>query len=163
LLPRHAVSEQDERLLARRGVNVLHAAAAPVGAAVTLVTELQGRRGRRELAARRQEMLLAASIERGTRWALTARPGAALWHSLREQVEALLAAARLGAYFVVCDARLNPPDRPAAGAISLLYGIELERPGDYQSWLVTHRPAGSSVREVSARVPGEFCVAPGAL
>ncbi|MGA2564268.1 MAG: hypothetical protein ABSF96_11960, partial [Steroidobacteraceae bacterium] len=52
-------------------------------------------------------------------------------------------------YFVVCDERLNDPAAVARGQLQLLFGFASSRAGEFETCLVTHQPAGSSVRAVS--------------
>jgi hypothetical protein len=128
--------------------------------ACTLLPEAGSRPESRYLAVRRLALFVAASIRAGTRWALLASAGPATWERLRGQVAAFLEAldqegAFVGgtaadSYFVVCDERLNPPAAPGAAAtVRLLYGFAALRPGEFQAWLLTHRPAGSEIQAVS--------------
>jgi hypothetical protein len=99
------------------------------------------------------------SIERGTRWVLFVHGGAPIWQQVRSQVAAFLEALeRDGAfagrsaaesYFVVCDERLNAPAALARAQLRLLFGFAVSRAGDFETCLVTHQSAGSSVRAVS--------------
>jgi hypothetical protein len=50
---------------------------------------------------------------------------------------------------VICDERLNDPEHVAVGRFQLLFGFAASRPGEFQTWLVTHEPGASSVRAVS--------------
>jgi hypothetical protein len=86
-------------------------------------------------------------------------PGPALWGRVRSQVMAFFQAleqegAFVGRsaeenYFVICDARLNDAEHVAVGRFQLLFGFAASRPGEFQTWLVTHEPSASSVRAVS--------------
>jgi hypothetical protein len=157
LQPVATIAEGDVVRLERLGVNTLRSASA---ALVTMVTELQGRRSKRCLRARRLAQLLAASIERGTRWAVFEQPGEPLWLRLRAQVTALLESVRMdgglagngvgASYQVICDLRLNDAAAQRRGELQLLYGIAQQQPGQFDIWLVRHRSAGSSVQPVSA-------------
>ena len=157
LLPAGAVAEAEAQRLERLGVNTLRA---QCSAAVTMVTELQGRRGARNLRARRLAQLLATCIERGTRWALYEPPGEPVWRALRAQVAALLEQVRAqgglagggagSSFEVICDARLNDGAERRRGELALLYGIAQQQPGEFEFWLVRHRLAGSTVLPVSA-------------
>jgi uncharacterized protein len=157
LQPAGTISDETAAYFNRLGVNTLRSAPA---ALVTMASEPQSRPGDRSLRARRLAQLLAASIERGTRWALLEQSGAALWSALTAQVLQLLervraqggmAGAGLGdGYQVVCDARLNTAETRRRGELLLLYGIATSQPGQFDVWLVRHGPAGSSARPVSA-------------
>jgi uncharacterized protein len=99
------------------------------------------------------------SIERGTRWVAFEHSGPPLWARVRTQVLAFLksladegafpAAGADEGYFVVCDERLHQGAQAPAGQFQLLFGIASARPGEFHSYLITHRPGGSSVRVVS--------------
>jgi phage tail sheath protein FI len=113
----------------------------------------------RMLGARRFALFLMRSIERGTRWVLFAHGGPPIWQQVGSQVTAFLEelqrdgafAGRSAAenYFVVCDERLNEPAAVARGQLQLLFGFAVSRAGDFETCLVTHQSAGSSVRAVS--------------
>jgi hypothetical protein len=51
---------------------------------------------------------------------------------------------------VVCDVRLNTAETRRRGELLLLYGMANSQPGQFDVWLVRHRPAGSSAQPVSA-------------
>lgn len=111
------------------------------------------------LAARRLALFILASVEEGTRWIVFQHDRPEAWARLRAQVEAFLAGledegafvGRTSAerWFVICDARLNPPETLAAGQVNLLLGFALTHAGDFHAFLVTHRAGASSVRPVS--------------
>ena len=52
-------------------------------------------------------------------------------------------------YFVICDERLNDAAAIACGQFQLLFGFAASRPGDFQTYLVTHQPDSSAARTVS--------------
>jgi hypothetical protein len=115
------------------------------------------------LTARRRQLLVINSIERGTRWARFEGRDRATWSRLEQQVRAFLhplAGAGLfglaeGEPFrVVCDERLNTAVDVEAGCVHLLVALRTQRLDEYQSFMITHRPEGSSVRPVrSNRLP----------
>jgi phage tail sheath protein FI len=174
LRPAAAVTDAERLRFAQAGVNVLPA---PRGGSLstprTLVPESALNAGG-DLAARRVELMVAASIERGTRWVVFEPSVPALWTRVQAQVHAFLAAldaegAFVGntaeeRYFVVCDERLNGAPEIERGHCSLLYGFAAIKPGDFHARLVTHRPGVSRVRAVSvnrlvlggARIEVEF-------
>jgi phage tail sheath protein FI len=98
-------------------------------------------------------------VERGTRWVVLEQNGPATWARARSLVETFLEVlaeqgAFVGAepadrYFVICDERVNRPDTIADGRVNLLFGFATSRPGEFDTWLVTHHPAASRVRPVS--------------
>jgi hypothetical protein len=127
--------------------------------ACTLLPETASRPAARHLASRRLALGVCASIVRGTRWALLAGEGPTLWNRLGAQVNEYLATlAEQGAlvpdlledsYFVVCDDRVNKADRSGRAEVRILFGYADRRPGDFQTFLVTHRIDGSQVRAAS--------------
>ena len=163
LRPAVDLTELQRLQLAREGVNTLlsvRASRQPAISNYTLLPEAGSRPELRYLAVRRLALFVAASIRAGTRWALLAGSGPATWERLHGQVAAFLEAldqqgAFVGgtaadSYFVVCDERLNPATPGAAGTtVRLLYGFAVLRPGEFQAWLLTHRPAGSEIQAVS--------------
>jgi hypothetical protein len=85
--------------------------------------------------------------------------GPDLWRRVTARVEEFLAGleaagafighAQDESYFVVCDERLNDGSAAHAGSVRLLFGFAAARPGDYHSYLITHRATGSRVERVS--------------
>jgi len=164
--PAVPVGDADRLRLAQTGVNTLRepraAAAAGGGARVDARTLAAGGSGFSDwkyLAARRLGLWVAASIERGTRWVLLEQNGPATWVRACSLVDTFLEVlAEQGAfaggeardrYFVICDERVNRPDTVADGRINLLFGFASTRPGEFDTWLVTHHPSASRVRPVS--------------
>lgn len=113
----------------------------------------------RYLAAHRLGLQLANSVERGTRWVLTAPNTAATWERAGQQIEQFLESLhRDGAFaagdfadccLVVWDERVNRAATLALGTINLLFGYALQQPGALQCWLVSHHAGGSRVRPVN--------------
>ncbi len=113
----------------------------------------------RYLAARRLSLQLANSIERGTRWVLTAPNSMLTWEHAGHQIEEFLESLRVVGTFapgaftdccqVVWDERVNRASTISTGAVNLLFGYALQQPGALQYWLLTHHPAGSRVRPVN--------------
>jgi hypothetical protein len=159
-------TDLDQIRLAQAGVNLLlparvasSAMPAPRVRLRTLLAEGSARSDWRELAIRRLALLVINSVERGTRWVVYERPGPALFARVHAQLSAFFQGlehdrAFAGQcpeenYFVICDERLNDAAQLAARRFQLLFGFAASRPGDFQSWLVTHEPGGSGVRAVS--------------
>jgi len=160
LRPAVPVSAADRARLAQAGVNTLSAVRAwPSGVCPrTLAPGGNAISEWRYLPARRRALLVAASIERGTRWVLLEQPGPATWMRARLQVEdfleVLAAEGAFGAneadgYFAIADERVNRPQTLAEGKFNLLFGFALGRPGVFDTWLVTHQVGASRVRPVS--------------
>jgi hypothetical protein len=156
------VDRMQRAQLVRHGVNVLRSTRAPVRDAVdvrSLAGELANGPDARLLASRRLALLVAASIERGTRWVVIEGNTARSRERVRRQVEQFLAQlAESGAfagversrhYFVLCDERLNGPLELADGCFRLVFGYQSAAGVARQSWLVEHRPASSLTRPVS--------------
>jgi hypothetical protein len=157
-----AVSDAERARLAQAGVNTLLAVRGGSRAGVSPRTLTGGGGGAadwRYLSARRLALFIAASIEQGTRWVLLEHNGTATWERARLQVETFLEAlAAQGAFagassgethFVICDQRVNRPQTLAEGKLNLLFGFAASKPGEFDTWLVTHRAGGSRVRPVS--------------
>lgn len=163
--PAAPVSDADRIRLAQIGINTLSGSrTAPGGGGVRVDGRTLGAGGSgfsdwRYLAARRLALWVAASVEHGTRWVLLEQNGPATWARARALVEAFLEVlaeqgAFVGAdpgdrYFVICDERVNRPDTVADGRVNLLFGIATSRPGEFDTWLVSHHSVGSRVRPVS--------------
>ena len=162
LRPAVAVSDADRVRLSQAGVNTLlavrGAARAGLGAR-TLAAGGSGASDWRYLPARRLALYVAASIEQGTRWVLLEHIGPATWARARARaLEFLEALAAQGAFagattrdshFVICDERVNGAQSLAEGKFNLLFGFATTRPGEFDTWLVTHRAGASRVRPVS--------------
>ncbi|MGA7538535.1 MAG: hypothetical protein WBW93_07180 [Steroidobacteraceae bacterium] len=163
--PAVSVSDADRLRLAQVGINTLSAPRTSGGAggirveARTLAAGGSGFSNWKYLSARRLALWVASSVERGTRWVLLEQNGPPVWVRARALVESFLevlagqgafAGADAGdRYFVICDERVNRPDTVADGRVNLLFGFATSRPGEFDTWLVTHHPAASRVRPVS--------------
>ena len=163
--PAVAVGDADRLRLAQMGVNTLpvpRTAPGGGGARVDARTLAAGGSGFSDwkyLAARRLSLWVAASVERGTRWVLLEQNGPVTWMRARSLVDTFLEVlaeqgAFVGAqaadrYFVICDERVNRADTIADGRVNLLFGFASTRPGEFDTWLVTHHPSASRVRPVS--------------
>ncbi len=162
LRPAAVVAEADRVRLAQAGVNTLLAVRPGARASVSPRTLAAGGSGASDwkyLSARRLALFVAASIEAGTRWVLLEHNGPATWERARQQVEAFLdTLASQGAFvgtvaeeshFVIADERVNRPQTLAEGKFNLLFGFATSKPGEFDTWLVTHRAGASRVRPVS--------------
>ena len=162
LSPAVALTTEDSERLAQAGINTLeplrHGPARPARSC-TLSCGVSASDEGRYLAARRLALQLANSIERGTRWVLTAPNVPQTWAQAGSQIEAFLESLRVAGAFadgdfqdcclVVWDERVNRASTIATGAVNLLFGYAPRQPGVLQYWLVTHQPAGSRVRPVN--------------
>jgi phage tail sheath protein FI len=162
LRPAVAVSDSDRVRLAQAGVNTLVSVRSSVRAAITPRTLAAGGCGISDwkfLSARRLSLFIAGSIEQGTRWVVLEHNGPATWERARTLAEAFLEAlAEQGAfigtspdesYFVIGDERVNRPSLVAEGKFNLLFGFATGKPGEFDTWLVTHQAGASRVRPVS--------------
>jgi hypothetical protein len=156
------VNDVDRARLSQSGVNSFIAqrpGSRARGGLKTLLPEVGVRNDWRNLSARRFALLLISSIERGTQWVRFEHNGPPLREQLVAQVNAFfeglardgafVAAASADNYFVICDERLNDASVVAAGQFQLLFGFALFRPGEFQSYLVTHQRDSSCTRAVS--------------
>jgi phage tail sheath protein FI len=162
LRPAVPVSEAERMRLVQAGINVLASVRTSYRSGVSPRTLAAGGRGTSDwkyLSARRLALFVAASIERGTRWVLLEPNTQVTWEKARVQAEAFLeelagGGAFSGAsveenYFVICDERVNRPVLIAEGKFNLLFGFATSKPGEYDTWLVTHQAGGGKVRPVS--------------
>jgi len=162
LRPAVAVSDPDRLRLAHAGVNTLLAVRSSLRPGVSPRTLAAGGCGVSDwkyLDARRLALFVATSIERGTRWLLLEHHGPETWERARKLAEEFLEdLAAEGAFagrapgdshFVICDERINQPHTIASGQLNLLFGFATSKPGEFDTWLVTHQPGGDRVRPVS--------------
>lgn len=161
LRPAVPVGDAERARLAQAGVNTLLAVRSGVrpGLSPRTLAPIAGVADARYLSARRLALFVAASIEQGTRWVLLEHNGPATWERACVRVDEFLQAlaaegAFAGAspedsYFVICDERVNRPETLAQAKFNLLFGFAPSRPGEFETWLVTHRPGASRVRPVS--------------
>jgi Bacteriophage tail sheath protein len=162
LRPVVSLTAHDSERLAQSGVNTLESLRPGPGRrarSCTLSAGVSASADGHYLAARRLALQLANSIERGTRWVLTAPAAPQTWERAGHQVEEFLEALRVAGAFaagdfadcclVVWDERVNRASTLATGAVNLLFGYAPQQAGVLQCWLVTHHPAGSRVRPVS--------------
>ena len=56
---------------------------------------------------------------------------------------------RSDSHFFICVERINQPHTIASGQLNLLFGFATSKPGEFDTWLVTHQPGGDRVRPVS--------------
>jgi len=163
LRPAVPVSDADRARLAQAGVNTLlsvRGAAARAGASPrTLAAGGRGTSDWKYLSARRLALFVAASVEQGTRWVMLEHNGPATWGRAQAQVESFLdelagqgafaGAAAEETHFVIADERVNRPQTLAEGKFNLLFGFATSKPGEFDTWMVTHRAGASRVRPVS--------------
>ena len=164
LRPALPVIEAERVRLAAAGINTLLSVRGSVRTGVSPRTLSAGGSGASDwkyLSARRLALFIAASVEQGTRWVLLEHNGPVTWERAQAQVEAFLdELAALGAFagagaeethFVIADERVNRPATLAEGKFNLLFGFATSKPGDFDTWLVTHQrrrePRAPRVRE----------------
>jgi phage tail sheath protein FI len=162
LRPAVSVSDADRTRLAQAGVNTLMSVRGGTRTGIsprTLATSGSGAADWRYLSARRLALFVAASVEQGTRWVLLEQNGPETWERARVQVQSFLdnlaaqgafaGAAAEETHFVIVDERVNRPQTLGEGKFNLLFGFATSKPGEFDTWLVTHRPGASRVRPVS--------------
>ena len=164
--PARILTEGERSRLVAHGINPLQSLRSADPRGVSLRTLAGGSGSGPDstlLTARRRQLLIVNSIEHGTRWARfegsDRNVGAKLLRQVRSFLQPLAATGLFGTAggepcYVVCDERINSADDLAAGCVHLLVALRSQRPDEYQSFMITHRPEGSSVRPVrSNRLP----------
>ncbi len=162
LRPAAAVPEADRVRLAQAGVNTLQSVRSVTRLGLsprTLAARGNGASDWKYLSARRLALFIAASVEQGTRWVTLEHNGPAVWARAQAQVESFLdglaaqgafaSAAPEESHFVISDERVNRPQTLVEGKFNLLFGFATSKPGEFDTWLVTHRAGASRVRPVS--------------
>jgi phage tail sheath protein FI len=162
LRPAAVVSDQERIRLAQAGVNTLVSSRSNVRQGLSPRTLAAGGCGASDwkyLAARRLALFVASSIEQGTRWVLMEPNIPVTWERARASVDTFLAElADEGAFvgtspdeshFAIADDRVNREQTVAEGKFNLLYGFATSKPGEFDTWMVTHHPTSSRVRPVS--------------
>lgn len=162
LRPAAVVSDLERVRLSQAGVNTLVSSRSSIRHALSPRTLAAGGVGASDwkyLPARRLALLVASSIEQGTRWTLLEPNIPATWERARARVDAFLEAlAAEGAFvgtspdeshFAIADDRVNREDTVAQGKFNLLYGFATSKPGEFDTWMVTHHAGSSRVRPVS--------------
>ena len=158
LRPACTVADLWRDRLAKAGINTLQAVRArrPV-AARTLAGPRASTPDWRFLGLRRLALMVAESVERGTRWVLFEQPGPVLWWRVERQVGEFLSVLEedgafpvrpVGqAWFSICDQRVNAPRQQSE--VNLLFGFAALREGEWHCWLITHGAHGSRVQWVT--------------
>jgi len=149
--PSCLVAEDRRRRLAAVGVNTIQAvrSAARMGVAPRTLAVAS------DLLARRMVSFILNSVVAGTRWTvLDATPPNVLElvsAQLGAFFERLYHAGSFGkrpiedAFFVVCDRRMNPPERVAHRHLQFLIGFAAARQREFHGFRIEHSPAGSTV------------------
>jgi phage tail sheath protein FI len=162
LRPAAVVSDLERVRLSQAGVNTLVSSRSNIRPGLSPRTLAAGGVGAsdwRYLAARRLALFVASSIEQGTRWVLMEPNTPSTWERARVKVDEFLEAlAQQGAFagaaadeshFTIADDRVNREQTVAEGKFNLLYGFATSKPGEFDTWMVTHHPGSSRVRPVS--------------
>jgi phage tail sheath protein FI len=160
--PNCLVAEDKRMRLAALGVNTIQAvrSAARIGVTPrTLATGTAAAADWQNLAARRLALFILNSVERGTRWAVSAEPRLDVAELAAAQVRAfferLHEAGAFGAramdesFFVICDERVNLAGREPAGEFQLLIGFAAVRRREFHSFRIAHSASGSKVAQVT--------------
>ena len=173
--PSCLVGEDKRMRLAALGVNTIQAvrSAARIGVAPrTLAAGNAATPDWQSLAARRLALYILNSIERGTRWAVSAEPHFGVAETVAAQVRAfferLHEAGAFGdrapdeSYFVICDGRVGGEcplmgegsseglgEASGASDFQLLIGFAAVRGPEFHSYRIVHGASGSTVRPVS--------------
>ena len=162
LRPAAVVSDAERVRLSQAGVNTLVSSRSSVRQRLSPRTLAAGGVGASDwkyLSARRLALFVASSVEQGTRWVLMEPNIPSTWERARALIDEFLGAlAEQGAFvgtspdeshFAIADDRVNRQESVAEGKFNLLYGFATSKPGEFDTWMVTHHPASSRVRPVS--------------
>jgi len=162
LRPAVPVTDSDRLRLAQVGINTLVSVRSNIRAPISARTLAAGGCGISDwkyLAARRLALFIASSIEQGTRWVMLEHNGPATWERAQAMAQTFLdELAAQGAFvgtspdeshFVIADARVNRPQTIAEGKFNLLFGFATSKPGEFDTWMVTHQAGASRVRPVT--------------
>ncbi len=159
--PTCMVSDERRSKLAMFGVNTIQGVRSAARSGPRPRTLAGGNAGSADsqyLSARRLALFIVNCIERGTRWAATARPANEVAELVATQVrvflEGLFVAGAFGsrrvddAFFVVCDERAKTRSRTSRD-FQFLVGFAASRNNDYHSFRITHGPAGTRIQPVT--------------
>lgn len=159
--PSCLVPEGQRLRLAAMGVNIIQAVrtATRIGVSPrTLAAGTAGSADWQSLTARRFALFVLNSVERGTRWVLLNEAPAVVAALVVRQVSAffgaLYEAGGFGArsmeeaFFVICDARVNPQISPSR-TFNLVIGFAAPRHGEFHSFRISHSLSGSTVSPAS--------------
>jgi phage tail sheath protein FI len=156
------VPEAEAARLAALGINTVQAvrtAGGPRMALRTLAGPGAASPDWRLLGQRRLALFILTTVERGTRWMLFEPNEPGLWVRASRQLRGFFGAleeegafagrAPEDRWFVVCDERINRAYERDRGIINVLFGFAASRPGQFHSFLISHRAGGSRVKTVS--------------
>jgi len=151
------VNSSDRWLLAALGVNVLQSVRSPDREWPALRTLACGASASSDwsyLAQRRFSLFVINAIERGTRWCTGLPNAAGTWTRVLRQISNFLSELRSAgafasvsadqAFLVICDERINDE----GDGINILVQFAATHAGAYHSFMLTHRPGGSTVKPV---------------
>ncbi|GFE81351.1 tail protein [Steroidobacter agaridevorans] len=151
------VNNSDRWLLAAMGVNVLQSVRNPDREWPALRTLACGASASSDwsyLAQRRFALFVINAIERGTRWCAGLPNAASTWMRVSRQISNFLSELRSAgafasvpadqAFLVICDERINDE----GDGIHILVQFTATHAGAYHSFMLTHRPGGSTVKPV---------------
>lgn len=151
------INSSDRWLLASLGVNVLQSVRSPDREWPALRTLACGASASSDwsyLAQRRFSLFVINAIERGTRWCAGLPNAASTWMRVSRQISTFLSELRSAgafasvpsdqAFLVICDERINDE----GDGINILVQFAATHAGAYHSFMLTHRPGGSTVKPV---------------
>lgn len=149
---------EDERTLARSGVNLLRPAAPgfiSFSGDVTLARSSGLHREWRQLSVRRRAVMTASNIAHNTRWAAIQVSGPETWQAVADQVSRYLAEscaaglltgdASRRAFYVKCDQDTNGRGR----GLSFVVGLALGRPDEFAAFRFEHDISDCRVTEIA--------------
>lgn len=160
--PSCVVSEDRRARLAALGVNTLQSVRSAARMGVHLRTLAAGSAGAADwesLALRRRALFIVNAVERGTRWAVLAKPHLEITELVGAQVRAFFeqlhedgafgGLPREDSFFVICDNRVNPGEGGAPCEFQLIVGFAASRRREFHCFRISHSSSGSTVKPVS--------------
>jgi phage tail sheath protein FI len=144
---KYYISKQHQALLNPQGVNCIRSLNGNITlwGARTIGGDLNGEW--KYVNVRRLFLFLAESIDEGTQWVVFEPNDQALWGKIRRNVSAFLtnvwrSGALFGstpeeAFYVKCDAELNPPEVRDVGQVITEIGVAIVRPAEFVIFRIT--------------------------
>jgi phage tail sheath protein FI len=136
-----AIGKADQDSLNPNGVNCIRALNGAITVWGARTVGGDANTDMKYISVRRTMLFLTESIDEGTQWAVFEPNTPALWQQLTRNVTAFLtslwrAGALFGAteaeaFFVKCDAELNPPSERELGKVVMEIGVSIVRPAEF--------------------------------
>lgn len=143
------ISRHDQEGLNPEGVNCIRSFPGGRGLVVWGARTLSADADTRYVPVRRLALMLKESIQQGTQWVVFEPNDYPLWAALRRDITAFMEGlwrdgALMGqtpaeAFFVKCDAEINPPSEVAAGRLNAIIGYAPVRPAEFVIFRIAHK------------------------